>query len=42
MPEENFKAAMMKLCAPQTKVLSKEKNKPIFEPNEKIKVNEKF
>lgn len=42
MPEENFKASMMKLCDPKIKVLSKEVNKPVFREDEKIKVNEKF
>lgn len=42
MPEEQFKAAMMRLCDPKIKVLAKEVNKPIFGDNEKIKVNAKF
>ena len=33
---------MMKLCAPQVKLLNKQVNKPVFGEDEKIKVNEKF
>ena len=34
---------MMKLCAPNTKILQKENaKKPKFEPNEKIRVNTSF
>jgi len=39
---EQFKACMMKLCDPKLKVLNKEVNKPVFDANEKIRVNEKF
>ena len=35
-------SAMMKLCGPKIKVLTKEVNKPTFGENEKIKVNMAF
>ena len=39
MPEENFKAAMMRMCDPKVRLLNKEIKKPIFNDNEKISVN---
>ena len=43
MPEENFKASMMKLCDPKIRVLIKENlKKPVFLENEKIKINNNF
>jgi len=38
-----LKEAMMKMCNPKTQILMKEKSKvPKFEPNEKIRLNQKF
>ena len=42
MPEENFKAGMMRMCDPKIKLLKKEVNKPVFNPNEKININPAF
>lgn len=43
LSQELFKAAMMRFCAPQVKLLLKENaKKPVFEPNEKIKINPQF
>lgn len=33
---------MLKLCEPKVQLLAKEIKKPVFEKNEKIKVNPKF
>ena len=42
MQEENFKAAMMRMCDPKVRLLNKEVKKPIFGENEKITVNAAF
>lgn len=42
MGDEKFKPAMMKLCNPKIKVLSKTVPKPQFGDDEKIKVNQNF
>ena len=42
LSQEQFKPAMMRFCDPKVKVLLKEVNKPVFNPDEKIKPNPKF
>jgi hypothetical protein len=40
--DSDLKEALLKLCNPKLKMISKEVNKPTFKPDEKLKLNDKF